>query len=60
MYCLLFFVGCTTANDMRTYAFPLDMLHLSTGEDPAKLVDLLKLQEQRGDSSSSDTDEGHS
>jgi len=39
----LVFVG-VVSHDLRNYAFPLDFQHLASGEDPEKLIDLLKLK----------------
>jgi len=38
----------------RWYAMPQDFLHLSTGEDPAKFIDLLNVKVQDGNESDSD------
>jgi len=39
----------------RWYAMPQDFVHLSTGEDPAKLTDLMTLQIQCGNEEESDS-----
>lgn len=51
---ILFFVSGMSTTDMRTNAYPLDFQHLSTGEDPAKLIDLLKLHQRTNSSSTTD------
>ena len=40
----------------RWYAMPQDFVHLSTGEDPAKFIDLLNVKVQDGNEEESDSD----
>ena len=41
------------------YSLPRDVVDLATGEDPAKLIDFLRLKQrtENGDSDSDDTDQ---
>lgn len=41
-------------NPLRRYCVPEDIAHLTSGEDPFKLMDLLKLRPGQPDSSDSD------
>lgn len=43
----------------RFYAVPQDFVHLMTGEDPAKFIDLLHMKIQMSNDSSTDSDEEH-
>jgi len=36
------------ANPLRRYGVPEDVVHLASGQDPYKLIDLLNLQSQNG------------
>ncbi|XP_067947860.1 translation initiation factor eIF2 assembly protein-like [Watersipora subatra] len=44
------------STDIRNSAYPLDFQQLASGEDPAKLIDLLKLQQRASSLTSSDSD----
>ncbi|KAK2170698.1 hypothetical protein LSH36_1g18071 [Paralvinella palmiformis] len=48
--------GQIQSNTYQCYAVPQDIVHLTTGEDPIKLIDFLKLKTQNPDDSSTDED----
>ena len=44
------------ANPFGRYGVPEDILHLTSGQDPLKMIDLLQLQERRQQQTSDDSD----
>ena len=47
--------GGIRMNPLRRYCVPQDFLHLTTGQDPYKMLDLLNLR-QTGNGNSDDSD----